>query len=167
MNGLDILSLIIFALFVIICAFKGLLGILSKWGSLFAAIILSKLFGGMLGTMLLGDVLGNFAPIVGTAVCCVLLYLILRIILGGVAKLITKVLHASAIDHLLGAVVGAVGGLAVIFIFALLLEVFVAVVSVVNENAEIITNLGNMIEDSSILKHFVGFIIGNKKFPLF
>ncbi len=166
MNGLDILSLAIFAVFVIICAIKGLLGILSKWGSLFAAIIISKLFGGMLGEKLLGDVLGNFAPIVGVALCFVLLYLLLRIILGGVAKLITKVLHVSALDHLLGAVVGAIGGLAIIFLFSLLLEVFITVVSVFNENAEIIANIGNMIEDSSILKYFIGFI-GDKNLTLF
>jgi len=166
MNGFDILSLAIFAIFVIICAIKGLLGILSKWGSLFAAIILSRLFGGMLGETLLGDVLGNFAPIVGTALTFVLLYLLLRIILGGLGKLITKVFNVVALDHLLGAVVGALGGLAVIFLFTLLLELFVTVVGVVNENAEIITNIGNMIEDSSILKYFVGFI-GDKGISLF
>ncbi len=166
MNGLDIFSLIIFALFVIICAFKGFLGILSKWGSLFAAIILSKLFGGMLGEKLLGDFLGNFAPIVGTALSFVLLYFLLRIILGALAKLITKILHASALDRILGAIVGAVGGIAVIFLFALLLEVFVTVVAVFNENAEIIANIGSMVEDSLILKYFVGFI-GDRNLPLF
>lgn len=166
MNGLDILSLAVFAIFVIICAIKGLLGILAKWGSLFAAIILSKLFGGMLGEMFLSDVLGNFAPIVGTALTFALLYLLLRIILGGLAKLIKNVLHVSALDHILGGVVGAVGGLAIIFLFTLLLEVFVTVVGVINENAEIISNISNMVEDSSILKYFVGFV-GNKSLSLF
>ena len=166
MNGLDILSLAIFAIFVIIGAIKGFLGILSKWGSLFAAIIISRMFGAMIGEKLLGDVLGDFAPIVGTALTFVLLYLLLRIILGALAKLITKALNTGALDHLLGAVVGAVGGIAIVFLFALLLDVFASVVSVFNDNADVLTNLGNMIDDSFILKHFVGFI-GNGGFSLF
>ena len=158
MNGLDIISIVILILFVVIGAFKGLLKIVSGWGALFAAIFLSKLFGGLLGEKLLGDSFGAFAPVVGTVVCFIILYILLRIIFGSLAKLIKKALQANTLDHILGAVAGAVIGLAVIFVLALLLEVFFAVASVFNPNADVVKSLSELAEESFILKYFVRLV---------
>lgn len=154
MNTLDIIAIIIFAMFVLICTVRGFLGILSKWGSFFAAMILSKMFGGMVGDMLFVDLLGSFAPIVGTALLFVVLFFVCRIILGALVKLITKVLHAKALDRFFGAILGAVGGVAAIFLFTFVLDVVVAVVSMFNVDANII----HMVNDTSILKYFMEFM---------
>ena len=151
MNIFDIIAIVIFFAFVVICAIRGLMKIIAKWGAFFAAMIISKIFGGMIGTMLLGAVLKGFAPIVGTVLLFIILYIVFRIIFGLLAKIITKVLHAKALDRILGAIVGAVGGLSVVYLFALIAELIVVVVSIFNADAEII----NTIQSTSILKFFM------------
>lgn len=151
MNIFDIIAIIIFAVFVLVCTVKGFLKILAKCGAFFVAMILSKPIGSYLGEELLGDVLKSFAPILGTVVMFILLYFVCRIIFGLLAKLITKALNTGALDHVLGAIVGVLGGVAAVFLFAFACDVIVAVVSFFNENAQIVTNLGN----SEILKYFL------------
>lgn len=151
MNGFDIIAIVIFLVFVVVCAIRGFLKILSKWGAFFAAMILSKIFGGMIGEKLLGDALGGFAPIVGTIIMFVILLIVLRILLGIIAKTITKTLHLTTLDRILGAIIGAVGGLASVYLFALVLDLIVAVVSIFNADAEIVQN----VQSTAILKYFM------------
>ena len=151
MNIFDIIAIIIFAVFVLICTVKGFMKILAKWGAFFAAMLLSKPIGSYLGEELLGETLKSFAPILGTVVMFILLYFVCRIIFGLLAKLITKALHSSTLDHILGAIVGVVGGVAAVFLFAFACDVTVAIVSFFNENAEIVSSLGS----SEILKYFL------------
>ena len=40
-NVVDIIAIAIFVVFVVVCAFRGLLKILSRWGAFFASIILA------------------------------------------------------------------------------------------------------------------------------
>ena len=153
MNVFDIIAIALFVLFVIVCTFRGFLKILSKWGAFFAAIILSKMFGPRVGEMLLGDVdiIGSFSHMIGTAILFVVLFLVGRIILGALAKLITKLLNAKVIDKLLGAALGISGGIAAMFLFAFLCDILVLVVSFFNSEAGII----HMINDTSILRFFI------------
>ena len=153
MNVFDIIAIVIFFLFVLICMFLGLLKILSKWGAFFAAMILSKMFGARIGTILLGDVpvIGSIAHIIGTVLLFIVLFFLCRIILGALAKLITKLLNAKVLDKILGAIVGIAGGLATVFLLAFLCEILVSVVSFFNPDAGII----HMINDTSILKFFM------------
>ncbi len=151
MNIFDIIALVIFFLFVLICTIRGFLKILARLGSFFAAMILSKVFGGMLGGMLLGDILGDFAPIVGTVAIFVLLFILFRIVFGFIATGITKVLHTKTLDKILGAVIGIAGGLASVYLFALLSELIIVVVSVFNADAQIIET----IQSTEILKYFM------------
>ena len=151
MNIFDIIAIIIFAVFVLICTLKGFLKILAKWGAFFAAMLLSKPIGSYLGEAFLGESLKSFAPILGTVVMFILLYFVCRIIFGLLAKLITKVMNTGVLDHILGAVVGVLGGVAAVFLFAFACDVIEVVVSFFNENAEIVTNLGN----SEILEYFL------------
>ena len=153
MNAFDIIAIAIFVLFVVICAFRGFLKILAKWGAFFAATILSKLFGAKVGLLLLGDVniLSSFSHIIGTVFLFVVLFFVCRIIFGVVAKLITKALGTKAIDKVLGAVLGVVGGLAAVFLFAFVADFIVAIVSVFDADANIV----HMINSTSILKYFM------------
>ena len=103
MNIFDIVIIAIFALLVIACAIKGFFKILSDFGALFGAIILSRLFGGALGELLnrlvleaiaekinfafIENIIGYLMPMVGTAVLFVLLYLLLRLVFSSLSKL--------------------------------------------------------------------------------
>ena len=153
MNVFDIFAIVIFALFVIICTFRGFLKILSKWGAVFAAIILSKIFGARVGDMLFSEVpvVNSFSNIIGTMLLFVVIFFLCRIILGALAKLITNVLNATAIDKVLGAIIGAIGGTATLFLFAFLSNILVLVVSFFSPEANII----NMVNEAYILKYFM------------
>ena len=153
MNVFDIIAIALFVLFVIVCTFRGFLKILAKWGSFFAAMIFSKMFGARVGELLFGEipVLSAFAKALGTALLFVVLFLVGRIILGLLAKLITKVLKAGALDKVLGMLVGIVGGVASVFLLALVSELLVSVVSIFNADAEIV----HMVNDASILGYFM------------
>ena len=151
MNILDIIAIAIFLVFVVVCAWRGLLKIIARWAAFFAAMILSKVFGGLLGNMLLGDLLGGFASVIGTVVLFVLLYIVCRILFGMLAKTINKVLHTKTLDHVLGGAVGTVGGLSAVFLYALAAELVVAVVSIFNADAGIV----NLINTAAILKFFM------------
>ena len=153
MNIFDIIAIVLFALFVIVCAFRGFLKILSKWGAFFAAMIFSKMFGARVGALIFGEipVLSSFSKVLGTALLFVVLFLACRIIFGLLAKLITKVLKTEAIDKVLGMLVGIAGGVASVFLFAFVLEFFVSLVSIFNTDAEIV----HMVNDTSILKYFM------------
>ena len=153
MNAFDIIAIALFALFVIVCTFRGFLKIISKWGAFFAAIIFSKMFGERVGDLIFGEIpiLSSFAKALGTALLFVVLFLAGRIIFGLLAKLITKVLKAGAIDKVLGALVGIAGGIAAVFLLAFVSELFVSFVSTFNADAEIV----HMVNEASILKYFV------------
>ena len=153
MNLFDIIAIAIFVLFVIVCTFSGFLKMLAKWGAFFAAMILSRMFGARVGEYLLGDVdfLSSFSNVIGTAIVFVALFFAGRIILGLLAKIITKASGTGAIDKLLGAVLGVVGGVAAVFLFAFVSEFIVSVVSLFDANANIV----HMINDTSILKYFM------------
>ncbi len=151
MNTFDIISIIIFALFIIICAFKGFMKILAKWGAFFVAMACAKPLGSYLGVLLLGNALGSFAPIIGTVLTFILLYIACRIIFGFLAKLITKALNSGAVDHILGAIVGAVGGIATVYLFAFVCEIIMIVVGFFDSGADIIIN----IQQAEILKYFL------------
>ena len=153
MNIFDIIAIALFELFVIVCTFRGFLKILSKWGAFFAAMIFSKMFGLRAGELIFGEipVLSSFAKVLGTALLFVVLFLACRIIFGLLAKLITKVLRAGAVDKVLGMLVGIAGGVAAVFLFAFVSELFVSFVSLFNADAEIV----HIVNDTSILKYFM------------
>ena len=131
MNILDIISICIFVIFVGICAWRGLLKIVSKWAALFVAMIISKMLGGTVYFYLFESIFGGFA--VGRYVTIVLLfavsYFVLRLLFGMLAKAITKLLHTKTLDRILGGVVGLVGGFSVLFLFAFVLELILVVLT--------------------------------------
>ncbi len=151
MNIFDIIALVIFFLTFINCAARGFLKIIARFGALFVAFIVSRWFGGTLGTQLLGDVLGGFASVIGVIVTFILLFFLCRIIFGLVAKMITKALGSGLIDKILGGAVGVIGGFAGIYLLGLVAQIIILVVSMVNSEATIITTIG----ESQILKHFI------------
>ena len=166
MNVFDIITIVIFALFVIICAFKGLLKILSNWGSFFGALIISRIFGAAAGEFLLNALSGpisnmesktlaslilNAIPTLGTVLLFFLVYLVLRLILGGLAKILKKVFDAKPLDHFLGAIVGVFGGIAVIFLFTFLIEIVGSITSALNINSGMLEAM----EGSPILNFFM------------
>ena len=95
--------------------------------------------------------LSSFSGVIGTALLFIVLFFAFRIILGLVAKLITKALGTKTLDKILGAIVGIVGGIAAVFLFAFISELMVSVVSIFDANADII----HTINDTMILKYFM------------
>jgi uncharacterized membrane protein required for colicin V production len=81
-----------------------------------------------------------------------LLFLVSRIILGLLAKLITKVLKAKGLDRFLGMLLGVFGGLALVYLLGFAAELIIAVVSTIDPQATIIST----IESSVILQYFMG-----------
>ena len=166
MNVFDIITIVIFALFVIVCAFKGLLKILSNWGSFFGALIISRIFGVAAGDFLLNALAGpisnmesktlatlilNVIPALGTALLFFLVYLVLRLILGALSKILKKVFDAKPLDHFLGAIVGVFGGVAVIFLFTFLVEFVGSITSALNIDSGML----EAIKSSPILNFFM------------
>ena len=73
MNTLDIIALVIFSLSVVLCAIKGLLKLVTQFGSLCVAFIAARLLGGWLGELIFGESLGGFAVPLGTVICFIIL----------------------------------------------------------------------------------------------
>lgn len=151
MNTLDIIALVIFSVSVLICAIKGFLKLVANFGAICVAFLAARLVGGYLAELLLGSALGGFAVPLGTAVAFVLLLILCRIIFGALAKLITKLTGTKGLDKFLGALVGAVGGIAGIYVVSLVLGVVLAVIGVF----EIESELPLVIENSLIFKYFM------------
>jgi len=151
MNIFDIIALVIFFLTVIVCTFKGLLKIVSRFGALFVAMIGSKWFGGELGEKYLGDLIGDAANAVGVVILFILLFLVCRIIFSLLAKLITKVLNAKGLDRFLGMLLGIIGGFAGVYLFGFIAEIIISVASLINAEATVITT----IESATILQYFM------------
>ena len=151
MNIFDIIAIVIFALTVLICTFRGFLKIVARLGALFVAFLLSRMFGGELGVKYLGDLIGDAASAVGVCISFILLFLVCRIIFTLLAKLITKVLAARGFDKFLGMLLGIVGGLAGVYLLGFVAEIIILVATRINADATIIST----IEGSTILQYFM------------
>ena len=99
----------------------------------------------------LASLILNAIPTLGTALLFFLVYLVLRLILGGLAKILKKVFDANPLDHFLGAIVGVFGGIAVIFLFTFLIEIVGSITSALNINSGML----EAIEGSPILNFFM------------
>ncbi len=151
MNIFDIITLVIFFGSVLICTLQGFLKIISKLGAFFLAMIISKWFGGMLGEWIFGDAIGEFSSVLGVAMLFVVLSLLFRIIFFALNDMIIRLFHTKALDKLLGALAGAVGGFATVYFFAWGVQLFVALVSVINADSYIIP----LAHSTRILKYFM------------
>ena len=166
MNIFDIITLAVFAIAVIICAWKGFIKIILKLGAVVIAAAVAKFVGPMLGNALipelistppesmnvgtLGTVNETLASVIGTVLLFVVLFILLRIIAGLISKIITKVTHTSALDRILGAVFGFVVAFAFVVIFAKLVEIFATVSAFIDPD----TAIFDTIEDTVLFKYF-------------
>ena len=166
MNPFDIITLVIFALALVICVWKGFLKILLKLGALISAVILAKMFGSAVGDLwfsglikgsdngmsgaVLDKINESLAIIIGTVIVFVIFYVVLRIIFSVVAKLVKKASGVKVIDRVLGAVIGIVVALGVMFIFTELVRVTATVVTYINPDSAMFAT----IEDTLVFKYF-------------
>ncbi len=148
MNWLDIVTLVIACAFVAICAWRGFLKIVLRFGALVLSLICAKIFGSVLGNALfpsivksdsmdaevLADINSSIASLLGTVVLFIILFIVLRIVATLVAKALTGKELAKAADKLLGAAVGVVFALGALFAFVSVLHIVAMVMSFVGSN---------------------------------
>ena len=127
MNTFDIIALVIFFAFVLICAWRGLLKIISKWAAFFAAMIIAKMLGAKVGFALFKNI--PLAQYIGMVLLFVVLYIVCRLLFAQLSKAVNKILHTKTLDHILGGVVGVLGGSSVVFLFSFVLELVLVVIS--------------------------------------
>ena len=167
---LDIITLVIVGIFVIVGIWKGFLKTVFKLGATFFAVILAKFFGAPVGRMLLPEVIksdsglgsklssntlaninSSISSIVGTLILFIVLFIILRIISGILAKAFVKGFRSKTLDRLLGAVLGLVLAAGVIYVFALVVELFALAITFIDPSS----TFYSAIESTVIFKYFI------------
>lgn len=165
MNVFDIVTLAIIAVSVIVCTIKGFAKILLKIGAFILAVMLSRIFGEKLGLAVfpnliksdsisassLNKINNTLAQVLGTAVLFIVLFIILRIISMILSKVIKNAPVAGSLDRLLGAVVGVLMGVAVVYVFAVALNIYASIATYLNPDSEIFGTLA----DTYIIKYFM------------
>lgn len=168
MNALDIISLVIIGVFVIIGIWKGFLKLLLRFGALILSGILAKLLGPWLGQKLLPSLLETerlsnemlsrvnsmIGSVVGTVLVFVVSLLILRLLARIIAKALTKETRVGIFDRLLGAIVGCFAGVAVLSLFAMLVNACMIVVALIYPE----TGFFDVVENTVIFKYFLGLL---------
>lgn len=167
MNALDIITLLVFAVAIAICVWKGLLNILLKLGALIIASIAARIFGSSVGDIWFSDIIKNsgegmtgevlgrlndsLSTVIGTILVFVIFYIVLRIIFYFVSKLVKKALGVSALDRILGAVFGIVVAFGFMFIFSELVRIVATVVTYIDPSSAIFET----IENTVVFKYFL------------
>ncbi len=148
MNWLDIITLVIACAFIAICAWRGFLKIILRFGALILSVVCAKIFGSILGnalfpsiiksdsidTSVLAKINSSVATLLGTVILFVILFIVLRIVASLVAKAMTGKEFAKVTDKLLGAAVGIVFALGVLFMFVSALHIVGMVTSFFGSN---------------------------------
>lgn len=144
MNIIDLISIIVFVLFVAICAWRGLLKILSGWGAFFASVIIAKPLASLIGGYVFGRLLGLngslWSAVLVIALFAVLIF-VFRFVFARIAELITKVLHIGALDKILGGLLGFLTGGAVVVLAVSILSIAVSFLTSLGVGSGIISTV--------------------------
>lgn len=166
MNILDIITLIICAGAVIICAWRGFIKIALKLGAVVIAAVTAKFVGPIIGEKLFSDLIdapdgmgaklagifnSTLSSVIGTVLLFVVLFVVLRIFAGLLSKIITKMTHTTTVDRVLGAVFGLIAAAAFVFLFAEAVQIVATVAAFIDPDTELFT----VMEDSFIFKYFL------------
>ncbi len=153
MGVFDIISILIFVVSVVVCAYRGLSKIFAKWGAFLVAMIFSRLFGTSLGNLLLGwaDVLSPFSHIIGTVLLFVLLFFVCRVVLDAVAKLIVKLVGTKLLDKLLGALIGIFVGVAAVSLFGFVVNFISVIADIFDAGSDLL----HMASDTVVFRYFI------------
>ncbi len=122
MNIFDIISLVAFIAFIVVCACRGLLRIVAGLGAFLVASLLSRLLASLVGVILLENLLGIDGEVWVTVLSLVLfvvLFILLKKMFSSVANALTKFFHAGVFDKILGGVFGFFAGGAFVSLFML------------------------------------------------
>ena len=166
MNPLDIITIVAFALAVLVCVWKGFLKILLKFGAFVVSAIVAKFFGSAIGDMWFSDLIDvssggmtasvldkvneSISTVIGTVVVFVIFYIVLRIIFSLVAKLVKKAPGVTTVDRILGAVFGLVMAFGFMFVFSEIVRIYATVVTYFDAGSA----LFETIENTLIFKYF-------------
>lgn len=132
-------------------ALKGFMKMLLKTGATVGAVVLAGIFGKPLGSLILPEVIkydgealdssarnaiegvnSMISSVVGTVILFVVLFIVLKIVASIVARKLVDSGNLSAVDRILGAVVGALGGVAVLYCLATIFKTVTIVIAFVS-----------------------------------
>ncbi len=157
MNILDYICLILLCASVVICAIKGLKKIIFRVAAFVISMILAKLLGNKIGTLLLSDIIrldigslsdtvnGTIISLLGTLIVFLLLLIVLKLIFKVVEGRMGQNIQSMIIDRLCGALVGFFIGVAVIFVFTEIVDIVFTVISLFKNDTEIFELADNTI----------------------
>ena len=174
MNTLDIICLVIIAISVIVCLLKGFKNIIFKLCSFVIAMYVAKLFGARLGNELFTYFLSNsdqtgvnasfleklsesMVSAIGTGLIFTVLYIVLRLVFKLFTLNIGKDFGSVLADKLLGAVIGLLVGIAIVFIFTEATDFVVSTVAYFKKDGAVF----DIMNDSKIFNFF-----GNLNFDM-
>lgn len=169
MNGFDIAVLVITGIFVLIGVWKGFVRMALRLGSTVAAVILSRMFGGMLGELILPAIIGSDSAIgarlpssaldnvnrsisvtVGTLLIFVVAFIVFRLISGVIARAVTGGIKRRTLDRVLGAIFGFVIALGAIYALAFIVDIIAMTVIFIDPSSDIYDIIGS----TKIFKYF-------------
>ena len=169
MAWLDIATLGILGLFVLIGIWKGFLKTFLKLGATVIAVVVSRIFGEMLGKTLfphlisgntfltknissstIDEINSSFATIIGTAVIFIIMFVLLRIVAGFTSKIIKAKMKVGLIDRIFGALFGLVLAVGAIYAFAFVVNILATATAFFDHDAFIYS----AVEETVIFKYF-------------